>query len=389
MPSVQWQVSSDQGDIWADIQGATQLTFTIIKPTVDMNGRQYRAVFSNPSGSRYTDAALLTVEPKLAVPSVLIADKTYDGTATATILSRSLSGIIQGDDVTLYAGSAVFATKDIGNNKTVTITGLILGGLQAGNYQLSLNSVSVMANITTPLQAGTGFSGSQIASDGFTGNSPFIDDSGKTVTAGMLSTINGQLSLMIPAGVYIWNSAGAVQSSLSVISLTEPPAQSSQSGLLFAYELGPGGSIFNPGISLTYAYTASLLPSGSIETDLYIAWWDGFQWIRLASAVDTNSHTVTTLIKHFSTYALFTSPPASVTEIVTPTPDTEADVISIPVPMTISPPPPTAISSTTPIVIPLEDHKSDNLPLIYISLCAVSVLGFLLLLRLRRNKRYN
>ncbi|AKG53595.1 hypothetical protein DGWBC_0932 [Dehalogenimonas sp. WBC-2] len=388
MPSVQWQVSTDQGNIWTYIQDAAQLTLTIIKPTVDMNGRQYRAVFTNSAGSRYTDAVLLTVEPKLATPSVLIASKTYDGTLTATIVSRSLSGVIQGDDVTLYGGSAVFTTKDIDNNKTVTITGLTLGGLQAGNYQLSLNVISTIANITTPLLAGTSFTGSQIGGYGFTGNSPFIDDSGKTVTAGMLSTENGQLSLFIPDGVYIWNSAGTVQLSLSVLSLTEPPDQSPQNGLLFAYELGPSGSIFNPGISLTCSYTASLLPSDSIETDLYIAWWDGYQWIRLASAVDTNNHTVTTLIKHFSTYALFAQTPTPVAEVVTPTPDIEADVTSIPVPVTDMTPPQTDASSATPVITPLDNHKSDTLTFILVALCAVSVLG-IIMLRLRRNRRYN
>lgn len=63
-PAVQWQVSTN-GTIWADIVGATSTTLTFPALLAD-NGKQYRAVFSNTSGSAAsvtTTAATLTVNP--------------------------------------------------------------------------------------------------------------------------------------------------------------------------------------------------------------------------------------------------------------------------------------------------------------------------------------
>ena len=60
-----------------------------------------------------------------------------------------LSGVIGSDDVTLgTSGMANFANKNVGTGKTVTVTGLSLGGTAAGNYQLSSTTAITTANIT-------------------------------------------------------------------------------------------------------------------------------------------------------------------------------------------------------------------------------------------------
>jgi hypothetical protein len=63
-PTVQWQVSTDGGNTWSNVTGnatatTTTLTFTV---TESDNGYQYRAVFTNSSGSATTSAATLTVQ---------------------------------------------------------------------------------------------------------------------------------------------------------------------------------------------------------------------------------------------------------------------------------------------------------------------------------------
>jgi hypothetical protein len=63
-------------------------------------------------------------------------DKVYDGTTSATVLTRSLVGEVSGDDVELSGGTASFDTKDVGDDKTVTLTGAGLVGADAGNYLL-------------------------------------------------------------------------------------------------------------------------------------------------------------------------------------------------------------------------------------------------------------
>ncbi len=72
--------------------------------------------------------------------------KAYDGTTTATLnwSGATISGAISGDAVNLNTASATgaFADNAAGTNKTVTVTGLALAGLDAGNYTLSQPSAT-------------------------------------------------------------------------------------------------------------------------------------------------------------------------------------------------------------------------------------------------------
>ena len=59
--SYQWQQSTDSGQSWTDIGGATDATYTTEATTTSMNGYQYRCVVSNSAGSITSDAVSLTV----------------------------------------------------------------------------------------------------------------------------------------------------------------------------------------------------------------------------------------------------------------------------------------------------------------------------------------
>ena len=59
--SYQWQQSTDSGQSWTNIVGATDATYTTEATTTSMNGYQYRCVASNSAGSATSDAATLTV----------------------------------------------------------------------------------------------------------------------------------------------------------------------------------------------------------------------------------------------------------------------------------------------------------------------------------------
>jgi len=76
--SVQWQSSSDGGNTWADMEGATSspLTFTV---AYAQNDYQYRAVFTNLLGSATTDPATLTVSKKTATCTIIGWSGPYDG----------------------------------------------------------------------------------------------------------------------------------------------------------------------------------------------------------------------------------------------------------------------------------------------------------------------
>lgn len=63
MPTVQWQKSTDKGITWYDIIGETSTTLSFTA-TLNDNGNQYRAVFTNSIGSVISDVATLQVNKK-------------------------------------------------------------------------------------------------------------------------------------------------------------------------------------------------------------------------------------------------------------------------------------------------------------------------------------
>ena len=88
----------------------------------------------------------------LTFSNVIVEDKVYDGTATATLdVSQVVrSGVIPGDDVTLSrAGATInFTSSNVGSNIPVVATGLTLTGADAGNYVFT--SPSGLAGDITP-----------------------------------------------------------------------------------------------------------------------------------------------------------------------------------------------------------------------------------------------
>lgn len=94
----------------------------------------------------------LTVDQKTVTPSIAANNKTYDGSTVASLSSQTVSGVLSGDTVTLSVTAADFDTADVGVGKTVTATGLSLGGTDAGNYVLSSTSATTTADITKASQ---------------------------------------------------------------------------------------------------------------------------------------------------------------------------------------------------------------------------------------------
>ena len=67
-PSVQWEVSSDNGSSFSPIPGATSTTYTFTTDeNLDQTGFEYEAVFTNSGGSTATNPATLTVVAPVAV----------------------------------------------------------------------------------------------------------------------------------------------------------------------------------------------------------------------------------------------------------------------------------------------------------------------------------
>lgn len=72
--------------------------------------------------------------------------KTYDSTTTATLGDNlALSGLVAGDTVTVGGGGAVYADKNAGTGKTITVNGVTINGADASNYVLA--STTASANV--------------------------------------------------------------------------------------------------------------------------------------------------------------------------------------------------------------------------------------------------
>ena len=98
-----------------------------------------------------TGTGTITPAP-LILFGVTAANKVYDTTTDATLNNGNvqIQGIIGSDQVTVSTSGAVaqFATANVGNGITVTVTGgYTLSGAQASNYQLVLPT-GLTANIT-------------------------------------------------------------------------------------------------------------------------------------------------------------------------------------------------------------------------------------------------
>lgn len=60
-PTLQWQLSTDSGSNWSNINGETGTTFNIVAPALANSGRLFRAVATDGSVNVNSNAALLTV----------------------------------------------------------------------------------------------------------------------------------------------------------------------------------------------------------------------------------------------------------------------------------------------------------------------------------------
>ena len=85
-----------------------------------------------------------------AITGITASNKTYDGTTDSTLTTSSadFTGIISGDTLSVATSTGTFDTKDVDTDKTVSITGLTLGGSDKDNYNLTTTTASTTADIT-------------------------------------------------------------------------------------------------------------------------------------------------------------------------------------------------------------------------------------------------
>ena len=137
--------------------------------TVNLSSSDFAATTTNLSNyglPTTVSGNIGAITTKSLTASYTGSNKVYDAGTTATVTGSS-SDIVSGDTVT-FSQTAAFADKNAGTAKTINVTGISLGGTDAGNYSLQNTTATTSANIT-PKALTAGYSASHKVYDALTG----------------------------------------------------------------------------------------------------------------------------------------------------------------------------------------------------------------------------
>ena len=288
---------------------------------------------SGGAAANYTVAATArtaaSITPRLLAGTVTVADRVYDGSRTATIVGRGLSGLVEGDAVTLDGGTATFASKAVGTGKAVTVTGLALAGAQAGNYEVSATS-STVATITRRTLVVTATAVDKIfdattaatvvlADDRVTGDTVSVSHTSATFDTAAV----GDGKTVTVSGISI---SGADAANYTVATTTTTTAKIGSQAMAPVITAQPANVSILPGQSATFTATAG-------GTGVTVQWQrstdSGVTWADIASARST-TYSVTVALADNGTRvrAVFSNAGGSVTSSVATVTVSKATVAS-------------------------------------------------------------
>jgi hypothetical protein len=142
-PSVQWQVSTNNGATFSNITGATNTTLTVTA-TAGSSGYLYRAVFMNSCGTATSAAALLTV-----YDTCLRDDTTGDFIKWNSVTGTYVFEVCSGSSITL-TGKGTVSLVD--NNRILT------GSTSGCKISADFNAAQLTGTATVTVISATGVS---------------------------------------------------------------------------------------------------------------------------------------------------------------------------------------------------------------------------------------
>ena len=247
-PTVQWQQSTDGGGSWANVNGATGTTFTTAATVIGDNGKRFRAVFTNASGSATSNAALLTVTAASAglnqptgvavdaAGNVYVADALND-----VIVKISPLGI-----VSTLAGLAGSPGSADGNGAAARFNGpWQIDVDSAGNVYVSDRMNSAIRKITPAGDVSTlaGLPGSPGSADGTGSAARFNEPYGIRVDAAgnvyVGDTFNDTIRVITPAGA-----ASTLAGSAGLLGLVDATGGNARFDAPFGLGLDAAGNIY-------------------------------------------------------------------------------------------------------------------------------------------------
>jgi len=139
--SYTWDIAVDAGKVF----GAA--AYTASSKDVGNRALSLTGLYSNQQGYDIkTVDGTVDITQKDLTASYTGTDKVYDATTNATVTGSS--GDIIGGDAVTFSETASFIDKNAGIGKTINVTGITLGGADAGNYSLLNTTAATTADIT-------------------------------------------------------------------------------------------------------------------------------------------------------------------------------------------------------------------------------------------------
>lgn len=110
------------------------------------NGTGLATNYTLVGGTHLVTVAAATIT---TVDGITANNRSYDGTSVAGLTTSGavFNGMFGGDALNVAGATGSFADKNVGTGKAVSITGITLGGADAGNYILQTNTASSAADI--------------------------------------------------------------------------------------------------------------------------------------------------------------------------------------------------------------------------------------------------
>ena len=133
-----------------------------------------------------------------------------------------------------------------------------------------------------------------------------VDADGVIIETVIVTSSDSDAVVEVPMGTTALDADGN-----ALVQITCQPAMpapvSARANVIVVADFGPDGATFNPPIVMTMSYNPDDLPDGVAEEDLVLAYYDteSGEWVELPnSVVDTQSHTVSGIVSHFTQFAV-------------------------------------------------------------------------------------
>lgn len=233
-------LAGDEANVGLDVSSAAA-TFdnknvgngkTVTATGLVLNGSAASNYVLNPT----TATTTANITPLTITGAITASNKVYDGGTSATIATRTVTGVLGSDVVTLTGGTATFADKNVATGKTVTATGLILAGADAGNYSLAAGAITTHADITarTLVVTASGqnkiydgttaatvtLADDRVAGDVFTDSYTAANFSDKSVGTGKTVNVTGISISGTDAGNYTANTTTSTTADITALAIT-------------------------------------------------------------------------------------------------------------------------------------------------------------------------